>query len=96
MQCNVHIGMILPFSQHMYALALIQGIDHFLLDIRIKLIIKRIAPYRFPENFLELCSYFRHRKSNDREAAFLSYYIAVRDLYRFIIHLCLEFFLFIR
>ena len=66
MQGNVHIGVIFSFSEHMYTLTLIQGIDQFLLDICIELIVKRIDADRLFKNLREVCPDFRDRKGDDR------------------------------
>lgn len=59
-QGNVHIGVIFSFSEHMYTLTLIQGIDQFLLDICIELIVKRIDADRLFKNLREVCPDFRN------------------------------------
>ena len=92
----MHIGVIFSFSEHMYTLTLIQGIDQFLLDICIELIVKRIDADRLFKNLREVCPDFRDRKGDDRKTAFFTDDIAVCDLHGFVIHLCLQFFLFIR
>ena len=80
MQLHSDIRLVLPFSQYMDVLSLIQSVDHPLLYSLIKLGIQGIDPDDFIKDLRILLSDLRNRKRDHREAPFLPLDILVCDL----------------
>ena len=67
MKLYIQVRTVAICPENVYVFSLIQGIDQFLLDICIELIVKRIDADRLFKNLREVCPDFRDRKGDDRK-----------------------------